>query len=323
MKENGNIDPTLRALGGRARYQMLQIIVINVGCFGAAYQLLDNIFIGRAVEGQRCAAPTNTTSSPQQLGDLDWHSANITYGKCSITVANANGSGEPVDHPCLFGYQYGYRKELSFRTEFDLVCGHKLLGGLVQTFVILGQGVGAVLSSIISDRLGRKPTLVGSQLGLFVVGTIIGFSPSYTILSILKFLVGTFQQGVVGTMAAMCIELFPMEHRSLQPLIFSVIWGMGASSMTLFAFTMRELGWRYLQFALSAMSLLTAAIQLWYVDESLRWLMANGKKEAAMRIMERASRVNGKKLTSVLQTLQDSETEALHCEPNSITPSST
>ena len=49
MSGTGNIDPVLRVLGKRARYQMLQLIVINVGSFGAAYQLLDNIFIGEGL----------------------------------------------------------------------------------------------------------------------------------------------------------------------------------------------------------------------------------------------------------------------------------
>ncbi|KAL8602219.1 hypothetical protein ACOMHN_022732 [Nucella lapillus] len=117
MRLRENIDPTLRALGGRARYQLLQVVVINLGCFGAAYQLLDNIFVGRIVEGQRCAAPTNSTDHVQQLPDNDWDVANITYGQCAISVSSANSSADPRDYPCLYGYQYSYRKELSFRTE--------------------------------------------------------------------------------------------------------------------------------------------------------------------------------------------------------------
>ena len=44
-----------------------------------------------------------------------------------------------------------------------------------------------------------------------------------------------------------------------------------------------------------------------YLDESLRWLVANGRKEAAVRVLERAARVNRKDLTAVLKTLQDGD----------------
>ena len=44
-----------------------------------------------------------------------------------------------------------------------------------------------------------------------------------------------------------------------------------------------------------------------YLDESLRWLVANGRKEEAVRVLERAARVNRKDLSAVLKILQDSE----------------
>lgn len=43
-------------------------------------------------------------------------------------------------------------------------------------------------------RFGRKRVLVGSQLGLFVVGVGIGLAPTYPIFAVLKVVVGFFQQ---------------------------------------------------------------------------------------------------------------------------------
>ena len=40
-----------------------------------------------------------------------------------------------------------------------------------------------------------------------------------------------------------------------------------------------------------------------YLDESLRWLVANGRKEEAVRVLERAVRVNRKDLSAMLRTL--------------------
>ncbi|XP_070194960.1 organic cation transporter protein-like [Littorina saxatilis] len=308
MRQKG-IDPALRALDGRGRYQWLQVLIINVGAFGAAFQLLDNIFIGRAVTGQRCAAPDNTSVVGSDLQMVDWNDSHVTYGKCEITVSKGNLSGDTHQYPCPYGYEYDYRRELSFRTEFDLVCDRKLLGGLVQTLVIFGQGCGAVLSSIFSDRFGRKPTLIASQLGLLGVGMAIGLAPNYAALLVFKFLVGGFQQGVVGVMATMSIELFPKEYRSVAVLVDSVFWGLGASIMALPAFLLRDFTWRYLQYALSAVSALICLLQLWYIDESLRWLVANGKKDAAVTVLERAAIVNRKDLTVIVSTLDDNDTE--------------
>ncbi|KAK7100198.1 organic cation transporter protein-like [Littorina saxatilis] len=307
--EQKSIDPALRALDGRGRYQWLQVLILNVGAFGAAFQLLDNIFIGRAVTGQRCAGPDNTSVVASDLRMVDWNDSHVTYGKCEITVSKDNLSGDTHQYPCPYGYEYDFRRELSFRTEFDLVCDRNLLGGLVQTLVIFGQGCGAVLSSICSDRFGRKPTLIASQLGLLGVGMAIGLAPNYAALLVFKFLVGGFQQGVVGVKVTMAIELFPKEYRSVAVLMDALFWGLSASVMALPAFLLRDFTWRYLQYALSAVSALICLLQLWYIDESLRWLVANGKKDAAVTVLERAARVNRKDFTVIVSTLDDSVTE--------------
>ena len=64
----GNIDPTLRALKSVGRYQLLQVLVISLGYFGAAYQLLGNIFIGKSLSSSSYSTP----QSSHQLG---------TYGR--------------------------------------------------------------------------------------------------------------------------------------------------------------------------------------------------------------------------------------------------
>lgn len=58
------------------------------------------------------------------------------------------------DRPRAHTHSYTCKLFLFFK--FDLVCDRKLLGGLVQTLVIFGQGCGAVLSSIFSDRYVTK-----------------------------------------------------------------------------------------------------------------------------------------------------------------------
>ncbi|KAK7503597.1 hypothetical protein BaRGS_00005136 [Batillaria attramentaria] len=301
-----NIDPTLRALGSKAKYQMLQLTVISLGAFGAGYQLLDNVFIGRTVSGEQCAPPSNNTVIPAGLQDVDWNSSRVEYGQCHIAVNRSDDRVQYYD--CMFGYSYEYRWELSFRTEFDLVCDRSLLGGFVQSLVIMGQGVGAVTASFVSDRFGRKRVLVVSQIGLLVLGMGIGLSPSYAVLGTLKFLVGAFQQGVVTSMATMTTELFPTDTRRLTFPISTVMWSIASTSMALIAYLLRDYTWRYLQYTLSAVSFLFL-IQLWYVDESLRWLVANGKKEGAIKVLKRAARVNKKDLNEVLETVQMSVTQ--------------
>ena len=43
------------------------------------------------------------------------------------------------------------------------------------------------------------------------------------------------------------------------------------------------------------------------MSESLRWLVANGKKSAVLRVLKRAAQANGKDVNAVLETLR-------HCQ---------
>ncbi|GFN92057.1 organic cation transporter-like protein [Plakobranchus ocellatus] len=65
--------------------------------------------------------------------------------------------------------------------------------------------------------------------------------------------------------------------------------------------------WRLLQTVLSLVSL-SAIIQWWYMDESLRWLMANRKTEEARKVIKRIARVN-KTDNKILEEMQSLATQ--------------
>ncbi|KAL8611901.1 hypothetical protein ACOMHN_033646 [Nucella lapillus] len=296
-----DIDPVLHSLGPRGRFQLWQMVLVSMGGMCAQNQLFDIIFIGQDVPF-RCAAP-NTTSGPPDLPDVTATST-IRYDKCSIIVTNnVSNVVKESTYDCVYGYEYDRAIDASFMSEFGLVCDRYLLVSLVQTILVLGQAFGAFGSSIISDRIGRKPVLIGSQLGLLIGGMAIGASPSYPALVIFKFFVGSCQQGVVAGISTLGIELYPCQHRSLSALIIALWWAAGGCSMALFAYLLRQSSWRVLQYSLTSLSVIMVLLQFFLMEESVRWLAANGRKQAVMRVLQRAARANGKNLGVVLATL--------------------
>lgn len=51
-----------------------------------------------------------------------------------------------------------------------------------------------IRSCPVRSRFGRKKVLVASQLGLMTLGVAVGFSPSYSVLAFLKFVIGGLEQ---------------------------------------------------------------------------------------------------------------------------------
>ncbi|XP_012946352.1 solute carrier family 22 member 8, partial [Aplysia californica] len=354
-----SVDKILVALGPTGRYQLLQMIVSLLGSIPGGLQLLGNVFICDPAPHHCAPAPTaNQTAYIQSLSGAD-NSSNVVYGQCNITVWSGNAS--VGDYSCLFGVDYELDRDMSaisqfdlvcdrkplaslaqslvivgqgvgamlttpisdrlgrkvvlvfanvgllteirlvsISAQFDLVCDRKPLASLAQSLVIVGQGVGAMLTTPISDRLGRKVVLVFANVGLLTSGLCIAFAPNYVVFTIFKFIVGAFQQAAITTGVTFTLELYPIRDRRLSAVAAGSMWASGVMILPLISFLLRDYNWRITQATYSATSLLVL-LQIWYLDESLRWLMANGKTQNIDNIIRRAARVNGKNLDDILQ----------------------
>ena len=59
---------------------------------------------------------------------------------------------------------------------------------------MLGQGLGALLFTALSDRFGRKRIQVIAHVLLMGGGVVLGFAPDYVTFAIVKLFVGATQQ---------------------------------------------------------------------------------------------------------------------------------
>ncbi|XP_060581984.1 organic cation transporter protein-like isoform X2 [Ruditapes philippinarum] len=86
--------------------------------------------------------------------------------------------------------------------------------------------------------------------------------------------------------------------------------------LSLFGYLFRDINWRYLQLALAVFSL-HALVEWWFMDESLRWLLSNGKLNDAKKILKKAARwnqVDYKQVEDILHRdfqLTDTENESV------------
>jgi hypothetical protein len=113
--------------------------------------------------------------------------------------------------------------------EFDLACGpHAYIPSLITSMQFFGVLIGTITYSHLADKFGRRPiSLMCVSLGiLFVVlsGSLaifcfqtnvecLGASPSWLILLILRFFVGTSIGGTVVVVYTYVIELIEPQQR--------------------------------------------------------------------------------------------------------------
>ncbi|GFR68655.1 solute carrier family 22 member 8 [Elysia marginata] len=288
------VDNILVGLGPLGRYQILHIIVVLLSMPPAGFQLFSNVFIAKAVP-HHCASPP----AGSNVSDVFGYTGNFTVTQEECRLVLKDNSSVLDSTTCVYGNEYKLPEDASVVSQYNLVCDKEWLAKFSQTAVILGQGIGGILSSIFSDRRGRKTTIVFSNFGLLVCGLVSAYAPNFVVFIVFRVLIGGFQQGVSLSSATYILELMPLEYRAAQFWLVGGTWGLSVMLFAVVSSFFKDHSWRSLQTTISLASL-AVLIQLWYMDESLRWLLANGKTKAVTKIIRRIGGVNGKEFEKML-----------------------
>uniref|UniRef100_K1R4W8 Organic cation transporter protein n=1 Tax=Magallana gigas TaxID=29159 RepID=K1R4W8_MAGGI len=275
--------------------------------------LLAVVFIGYRPDFQ-CAeiSPANQNSSINSTYD-------VTYDECSVTMSYNQSNFSQTITSCPNGYKYNAHDDISFVTEWGLVCGESAKVDISQSLMLLGQGVGGFLCTGLSDKFGRKTVHISSHILLFVLCLVTAFIPSYIGFAILRFFTGMAVEGLLLSGVTQYVETLPMEWRFCAEVIGLVAWTTGIVMLTPLAYIMQTFSWRYLQLLLALFSVYSL-VEYWLFDESLRWLMANGRLDEAEKVVRKAAKMNKMSFDKVISIVKAKmiEMEALDKENGSI-----
>ncbi|KAK3095623.1 hypothetical protein FSP39_016786 [Pinctada imbricata] len=231
-----------------------------------------------------------------------------------MTIYSTNGTPDPYNdmaprkYGCINGYQFDHDEGETMTMEWSLICRKSGLGEMSITITMVGMCVGAVIFCSLADRFGRKPVAVITHIFMLTTSMAESFMPNLAAFAAVRFVTGTFQQGLGLSTAIMCMEMMPMEWRGFIGFIGSLNWSLCICSLAFFGYVMRNYSWRYLQIVLSLVSF-HALFGPWILDESLRWLIANKKTKAAIWIIRKAARWNRKDPQRVLKLLDPEHDE--------------
>ncbi|XP_060075851.1 putative transporter SVOPL [Ylistrum balloti] len=174
------------------------------------------------------------------------------------------------------------------RCEWQL---EKYQVALITTVVFVGMGITAPIWGAMGDKFGRRTTLYMVSLWIGYFGLLTTFSPSYVWILILRSLVGG---GLAGSPQAFAIltEYLPSNHRAKLLNLTQISWAMGTSfEIITAAIVLPTLGWRWLLFISSIPSFIICIVMK-FLPESARYLVAAGRREEAIKVLEKAARTN-------------------------------
>ncbi|XP_071798964.1 organic cation transporter protein-like isoform X1 [Asterias amurensis] len=290
------LDDALYSIGKYGRYQLTTSVIITaLGTLFPAWQMMGIIFsadrpksfhctttngltlLGEGTAGPNASVDGRTNSSFEDAGSQD---------ACQA-VSFVNGS-ESVS-PCTeWTYERIYN-ESTIVTDLNLVCDLGLLAETAQSIFLFGMLIGAVVFGYLSDVFGRKVVLLGACVMNGVLGVAVAFVWNYVGIAVLWFLTGMFAQGYNMVQFVMIMEMFPSECRTLAGSLNNLIWGVAMVLLAPIGYTFTN--WRHMQLVISIPCFI--ALPLWFLlDDSVRWLLAVGRKDKARVILEKMARWN-------------------------------
>uniref|UniRef100_A0A8C1A7F6 Solute carrier family 22 member 6 n=2 Tax=Cyprinus carpio TaxID=7962 RepID=A0A8C1A7F6_CYPCA len=207
-------------------------------------------------------------------------------------LSNSSSPSEVALVQCQNGWEYDNSMFIStLATQWDLVCDKRALSRLTTTIFFIGVMFGAAAFGSLSAMFGRKPMLLVSYMLGMGFGLCSTFSSSFVMFAVLRFFTGFTITGSVIISTILNVEWVSIEHRKLVGVIDSLSWTFAFMSFPLIAYFIRE--WRWLTVAIS-LPTVTAIITWWWVPESARWLIANGRVEKAYYYLQKCAVMNRK-----------------------------
>ena len=212
-------------------------------------------------------------------------------------VRETAGAGTPRVTPILAatavvsaiaGFLYGYDTGiisgalLQITDEFGIGSGWQ---SVIATGILVGAVIGALVGARLSERFGRKRTILIIS-AVFVIGALLAsISPTELTLALSRVLLGMAVGGATQTVPMFVAELSPPQIRGRLVLAFQVAIGVGILTATI-AGASQLLDWR-LMIGLAAAPAALLLLLMLPAPESPRWLVKVDRIDEARSNLQR------------------------------------
>lgn len=189
----------------------------------------------------------------------------------------------------LFGYDTGVINGAlePMKTDLGLTT---VTEGLVTATLLIGAAVGALVSGVLNDNLGRKKTLTLIAV-VFFVGTLgCVFTPGLSIMLVSRFVLGLAVGAASATVPVYLSELAPTERRGTLSgrnelaIVLGQMLAFIINAIIASVWGQHEGVWRYM-LAVCAVPAVFLFFGMLRMPESPRWLISKGRYDEALEVL--------------------------------------
>lgn len=156
---------------------------------------------------------------------------------------------------------------------------------------LFGVLIGSLLFSMISDRIGRRPVLIGVTLFFSAMTLVTAYAGSVRELLVIRLVAGIGLGGIMPNAVALVGEYSPRQARVAVMMIVSNGFTAGAAiGGFISAALIPAFGWRSVFYFGAAVPLIVATLMFFRLPESLQFLVLHGRKlEKAAKWLKRVA----------------------------------
>ncbi|XP_077977695.1 organic cation transporter protein-like [Glandiceps talaboti] len=292
----------LKYLGEFGRYQKIQYALICLVAMPCAYISLGNSFLSassdhycRVYDNQTYDAnsPVKNFTIPYSVndnGEIEWSQCK-QYNVTGLSYTPEDLGKREDQLSCDQGWVYDRSTyESTVVQEFDLVCDKDWLKQLSKSIILVGKLVGSLIFGQLSDRFGRKPVFIAAIAWTILVSAGTAFSPTYYVFAIGQFCMGIGAMGIFLVGFVIGVELVGPTWRTFAGIFIEIFYAIGYISLAVVAWAYHT-KWRYLEMTI-AIVLVPYLSYIWFVPESIRWLVQQGKYDKAEKLLKKAAKTN-------------------------------
>ncbi len=197
--------------------------------------------------------------------------------------------------PCKYGWVYNTTGLFtSAVTEMNWVCDDAWKGPFTQAVFFVGSGIGSLSFGVVSDRFGRIVSFVTSNVIAMACGIALPYCKNFYAFAAVRFVTGLTHITYFFSIYLLAVEYVEVSKRSfIGNMSLAVGLALGGSTE---AWILKYLGdWKLFNQILSLQGAFII-VAPFIVDESMRWLITQGKIDRATKILRRIAKINGRKL---------------------------
>ncbi|KAJ0179009.1 hypothetical protein K1T71_005784 [Dendrolimus kikuchii] len=306
-KDKVEFEDLLSSAGELGTYQILMFFATFPFYTFGVFSYYGQLFMTEVSPNHWCWIPELENLTVVERMDLAIpkdNSSRLGYSRCTaydVDWKSVLDSGQKPNYtwntvPCEHGWEFN-KSEIPYSTissELGWVCEKDNYQATAQAIYFVGSVIGGLVVGWVSDRFGRLPAAIASNIFGCIGGVLSTFAQNFVQFAVCRLIVGMSYDNCMMMAYLIVLEYVSPKYKTIFANLTSGIFYTVA--VTALPWLILVCGhWKVISLAMS-LPLGLVLLAPFYMPESSRWLLSKGRVDEAVEKIITIGRINKKQI---------------------------